>query len=78
VGCPGPPAPAPPGSTPSTANKKVQDSQVGRLGFGPTYRFAASLEVGMGASIGILKTGYPRIQALSQDKEQGVHPRAAT
>jgi hypothetical protein len=27
--------------------------------------------------VGILKTGYPRIQALSQD-EQGVHPRAAT
>jgi hypothetical protein len=27
--------------------------------------------------VGTLKTGYPRIQALSQDKEQGVHPRAA-
>jgi hypothetical protein len=25
-----------------------------------------------------LKTGYLRIQALSQDKKQGVHPRAAT
>jgi hypothetical protein len=25
-----------------------------------------------------LKTKYPCIQALSQDKEQGVHPRAAT
>jgi hypothetical protein len=28
--------------------------------------------------VGTLKTGYPRIQALSQDKEQGVHPHAAT
>jgi hypothetical protein len=24
------------------------------------------------------EAGYPRIQALSQDKEQGVHPYAAT
>jgi hypothetical protein len=28
-------------------------------------------------SVGTLKTGYLRIQALSQDKEQGVHPHAA-
>jgi hypothetical protein len=28
--------------------------------------------------VGTLKTGYPRIQALSQGKEQGVYPRAAT
>jgi hypothetical protein len=28
--------------------------------------------------VGTLKIGYPRIQALSQDKEQGVHSRAAT
>jgi hypothetical protein len=27
--------------------------------------------------VGTLKTGYPRIQALSQDKEHVVHPRAA-
>jgi hypothetical protein len=32
---------------------------------------------GAGA-IGTLKTGYPRIQALCKDKEQGVHPRADT
>jgi hypothetical protein len=25
-----------------------------------------------------LKTGYPRIQVLSQDNEQGVHPRVVT
>jgi hypothetical protein len=28
--------------------------------------------------VGTLKTGYPCIQALSQGKEQGVYPRAAT
>jgi hypothetical protein len=28
--------------------------------------------------VGTLKTGCPRIQALSQDKEQCVHPRTAT
>jgi hypothetical protein len=28
-----------------------------------------------GAYVDILKTGYPRIQALSQDMEQSVHPR---
>jgi hypothetical protein len=28
--------------------------------------------------VGTLKTGYPRIQALSQDKEQSVCPRVAT
>jgi hypothetical protein len=27
---------------------------------------------------GTLKTGYPHLQALSQDKEQGVHPHVAT
>jgi hypothetical protein len=29
-------------------------------------------------SVGTLETGYPRIQVLSQDKEQGVHPRTIT
>jgi hypothetical protein len=28
--------------------------------------------------VGSLKTGYPRIQVLGQDKQQSVHPRAAT
>jgi hypothetical protein len=31
-----------------------------------------------GGTVGILKTSYPHIQALSQDKEQGVQPRTAT
>jgi hypothetical protein len=34
--------------------------------------------VGLGATVGTLKTEYPRIQALCQGKEQGVYPRAAT
>jgi hypothetical protein len=47
VGALGPPALAPPGGSPSTAKKKVQDSRAGRLGFGPTCGFAASPEVGL-------------------------------
>jgi hypothetical protein len=30
------------------------------------------------AMVDTLKTGYPHIEALSQDKEQGMHPRDAT
>jgi hypothetical protein len=45
---------------------------------GPTCRFATSPEVGPGASVDTLKIGYPRKQALSQDKKQGVHPHTAT
>jgi hypothetical protein len=30
------------------------------------------------ASVGTLKNGYPRLQALSQDKERGVYPRTTT
>jgi hypothetical protein len=29
-------------------------------------------------AVGTLQTRYPRIQASSQDKEQSMHPRAAT
>jgi hypothetical protein len=61
-----------------TTEKKVQDNRAGRQKIGPTCGFAASPEVGSGASIGTLKTGYPHIQALSQDKEHVMHPRAAT
>jgi hypothetical protein len=58
--------------------QKGQGNFVGRRTVGPTYGFAASPEVGPGAFVGTLQTGYPRIQASSQDKEQCVHPRAAT
>jgi hypothetical protein len=34
--------------------------------------------VGSRATVGTLKTGYPHIQALSQNKKQGMHPRVAT
>jgi hypothetical protein len=49
---------------------------MGKRDVGPTYEFAASSEVGPGATIGTLHTGYPRVQASSQDKEWGMHPRA--
>jgi hypothetical protein len=39
---------------------------------------AASPEVGPGAFVGTLKTGYPCIKPLSQDKEQDMNPYAAT
>jgi hypothetical protein len=42
---------------------------VGRQKIGPTCGFAASPKVGPVASVDTLKTGYPRIQALSEDKE---------
>jgi hypothetical protein len=38
---------------------------------GPTRGFVASPEVGPGATVGTLRTGYPRVQAPSQDKRQG-------
>jgi hypothetical protein len=40
--------------------------------------FERSWVSGLSACVGTLKTGYPRIQALSQDKEHDVHSRAAT
>jgi hypothetical protein len=39
---------------------------------GPTREFAASPEVGSGATLGTPQTGYPCIQALSQDDGQDV------
>jgi hypothetical protein len=35
---------------------------------GPTREFAASPGVGPGATVGAPKTGYPHVQALSQDE----------
>jgi hypothetical protein len=34
---------------------------------GPTRGFASSHEVGLGATVGTLRTGYPRVRASSQD-----------
>jgi hypothetical protein len=33
--------------------------------------------VGLGATVGTLQTGYPRINTPNQDKEQGKHPHVA-
>jgi hypothetical protein len=46
---------------------KIQKSSTGKDN-GPTHRFTTSPRVGPGATIGTLKTGYPRLQALSQDE----------
>jgi hypothetical protein len=51
----------------STAKQKV-DNRVGRRRVGPTCGFIASPEVGPGATVGTVQTGYPYIQASSQDK----------
>jgi hypothetical protein len=51
----------------STAKQKV-DNRVGRQRVGPTCGFIASPEVGPGATVGTVQTGYPYIQASSQDK----------
>jgi hypothetical protein len=49
---------------------KTQKGYMGK-DVGPTRGFVASPEVGPGATIGTLRIGYPRVQALSQDKRQG-------
>jgi hypothetical protein len=46
--------------------------------FDPTYRFAASLEVGSRTTINTQQTVYPHVPASSLVKGQSVHPRAAT
>jgi hypothetical protein len=45
---------------------------------GPTCGFTASPEVGPGATIGTLHTGFPRVHASGQDKRHGMHPHATT
>jgi hypothetical protein len=58
--------------------KKFKGNRAGRQRVGPTCGFTAFPEVDLGATIGTLQTGYPHIQTSSQDKEQRVHPHAAT
>jgi hypothetical protein len=45
----------------STTKVKIQDSQAGRRYDGPICGFAISPEVGLGATVGTLQTGYPRV-----------------
>jgi hypothetical protein len=58
VGAPRPPAPAPPGGPPSTFLS---------VDGGRSWTSSSSTSRG-GGSVGTLKTGYPHIQAPSQDK----------
>jgi hypothetical protein len=51
----------------STVKQKV-DNRAGHQRVGPTSGFVASPEVDPGATVGTLQTGYPYIQASSQDK----------
>jgi hypothetical protein len=51
-----------------SSTKQKVDNRVGRRRVSPTCRFLASPEVGPGATVGTLQTGYPYIQASSQDK----------
>jgi hypothetical protein len=45
---------------------------------GPTRGLAASPKVVPEATIGTLQTGYPHVQALSQDEGQDMHSHAST
>jgi hypothetical protein len=47
---------------------KTQKAWTGK-DVGPTFEFAASPGVGSGATVGTLRTRYPRVQAPSQDKK---------
>jgi hypothetical protein len=78
VGAHGPLAPAPPGGSPRRFLMFMVGAPRSLAPIGPICGITASPEVGPGAFVGTLKTGYPCIQVLSQDKEQGVHPRTAT
>jgi hypothetical protein len=53
--------------------KKFRKDTRGKRYVGLTYGFAASPEVGPGATVSILQTRYPHVQALSQDKGKDVH-----
>jgi hypothetical protein len=50
----------------------IMPMQVYNTPLGFTCGFAASPEVGPGATVGTLQAGYPRVQALSQDEGQDV------
>jgi hypothetical protein len=65
------------GTAPSLQSRQVQISSKLRREkvFGPTYRFTASPEVGPGATVGTLQTGYLRAQDLSPaPRRQTPHP----
>jgi hypothetical protein len=62
----------------TNSQDQISEKLCGERDVGPTCGFTASTKVGSGATVGTLHTRYPRVQASSQDKEQGMHPRVAT
>jgi hypothetical protein len=67
-------------STLPLQNRQVRTSErlCGKKDIGPTCTFTESPEVDLRATVGTLQTGYPRIQALSQDTRQGRCPHTTT
>jgi hypothetical protein len=62
----------------SNRQGKILEELRGKKDVGPTCGFAASLEVGLGATVDTLQTGYLCVYASREDKRQGICPRAAT
>jgi hypothetical protein len=57
-----------PRCTTTSESQHIKTQKVARgKDVGPTHGFASSPEVGPGATVGTLRTGYPRVQASSQD-----------
>jgi hypothetical protein len=56
----------------SNRHDEISEKLRGEKDVGPICGFAASLEVGLGATVGTLQTRYSHVQVLSQDKEWGV------
>jgi hypothetical protein len=62
----------------TNSQDRISEKLCGEGDVDPTYGFTASLEVGLGATVHTLQTGYHRVQASCQDKGQDMRPHAAT
>jgi hypothetical protein len=62
----------------TNSQDRILEKLRGEKDVGPTCGFTTSPEVGLRATVSTLHTRYPRVQASSQDKGQGMRPRAAT
>jgi hypothetical protein len=75
MGTPGSPSPPPSGPT---VNIFCVDNRAGRRRVDPHLQVRSLSRGGPGVTVGILQTGHPYKQALNQDKELNMHPRATT